>query len=88
MKDGRICCVYGNRSRKQMIARFSSDQAKTWGPEIILRNDFQVDSFDDKDFGYPRLLQRPDGKLVAIYYWATKQRPQHHIAATVWDPDE
>jgi hypothetical protein len=29
MKDGRICCVYGNRSRMQMIARFSSDQGAT-----------------------------------------------------------
>ncbi|MHC4645695.1 MAG: sialidase family protein [Planctomycetota bacterium] len=87
MKDGRLCCVYGNRSRKQMIARFSGDQGATWGPEVILRDDFQVDSFDDRDFGYPRLMQRPDGKLVAIYYWATKERPQHHIAATIWQQD-
>jgi hypothetical protein len=84
MKDGRLCCVYGNRSRKQMIARFSGDEGVTWGPEIILRDDFEVDSFDDRDFGYPRVVQRPDGKLVAIYYWATKERPQHQIAATIW----
>jgi hypothetical protein len=87
LKDGRLCCVYGNRSRKQMIARLSSDEGATWGPEIILRDDFQVDRFDDRDFGYPRLVQRPDGKLVAIYYWATRARPAHHIAATIWDPD-
>jgi hypothetical protein len=88
MKDGRLCCVYGNRSRKQMIARFSADEGATWGPEVVLRDDFQVDSFDDRDFGYPRLLQRPDGKLVAIYYWATKQHPQHYIAATIWRQDQ
>jgi hypothetical protein len=88
MKDGRICCVYGNRSREQMIARSSSDEGSTWGPEIILRDDFQVDSFDDRDFGYPRIVQRPDGRLVAIYYWATKERPQHHIAATIWKQDQ
>ena len=87
LKDGRLCCVYGNRSKNQMIARFSCDQGCTWGPEIILRNDFQVDKFDDNDFGYPRVLQRPDGKLVAIYYWATKQNPHHHIAGTIWNPD-
>jgi len=88
MKDGRLCCVYGNRSRKQMIARLSSDEGATWGPEVILRDDFQVDSFDDRDFGYPRLVQRPNGKLVAIYYWATKDHPQQHIAATIWSPDQ
>ncbi|MHC4155535.1 MAG: sialidase family protein [Planctomycetota bacterium] len=88
MKDGRLCCVYGNRSRKQMIARFSGDEGATWGPEVILRDDFQVDSFDDRDFGYPRLVQRPDGKLVAIYYWATKEHPQHYIAATVWKQEQ
>ncbi|MHC4215729.1 MAG: sialidase family protein [Planctomycetota bacterium] len=87
MKDGRICCVYGNRSRMQMISRFSSDRGATWGPEIILRDDFQVDRFDDRDFGYPRVVQRPDGKLVALYYWATKKRPEHHIAATIWKQD-
>ena len=87
-KDGRLCCVYGNRSRNQMIARVSSNDGAAWGPEIILRDDFQVDAFDDRDFGYPRLVEVPGGKLVALYYWATKERPQHYIAATIWDPDE
>ena len=86
LEDHRLCCVYGNRSRNQMLARFSSDQGASWGPEIILRDDFQVDKFDDNDFGYPRLVQRPDGKMIAIYYWATKERPQQHIAATIWEP--
>lgn len=84
MKDERLCCVYGNRSKNQMLARFSDNEGAVWGPEIILRDDFQVDKFGDNDFGYPRLVQRPDGKLVAIYYWATKNRPQQHIAATIW----
>ena len=87
MTDGRLCCIYGNRSRDQMIARFSSDEGSTWGPEIVLRNDFQVDKFGDNDFGYPRVAQRPDGKLIAIYYWATKEHPEQHIAATIWKQD-
>jgi hypothetical protein len=86
LKEGRLCCVYGNRSRNQMLARFSSDRGVSWGPEIILRDDFQVDKFGDNDFGYSRLVQRLDGKMVAIYYWATKERPQQHIAATIWEP--
>ncbi|MHC4636678.1 MAG: sialidase family protein [Planctomycetota bacterium] len=88
LKDGRLCCVYGNRSRNKMIARFSLDEGDTWGLEIILRDDFQVDKFGDHDFGYPRIVQRPDGKLVAIYYWATEKRPQQHIAATIWKQEK
>lgn len=85
LRDGRLCCVYGNRSRKQMIARFSTDRAQTWEPETVLRDDF--DSVDgEPDFGYPRLAQRPDGSLVALYYWATEAHPQQHIAATIWAP--
>lgn len=72
----------------KMIARFSPDQGATWGLEIILRDDFQVDKFGDNDFGYPRLVQRPDGRLVAIYYWATEKRPQQHIAATIWKQEK
>jgi hypothetical protein len=86
--DGRICCVYGNRSTNQMLARMSKDLGKTWGPEIVLKDDFQVDKFGDNDFGYPRITQRLDGKLVTIYYWATKKHPQHYIEATIFDPDK
>jgi len=88
LRDGRLCCVYGNRSKRQLIASYSKDEGATWGREIVLRDDFQVDSFNDPDLGYPRLVQRADGKLVAMYYWATKEHPHQHIAATIWDPDK
>ncbi|MHC4572934.1 MAG: sialidase family protein [Planctomycetota bacterium] len=87
LSDGRLCCVYGNRSDRKMLMRYSSDEGTSWGPEVVLRDDYQVDSFNDPDLGYPRLVQRADGQLVTMYYWATKQRPHHHIAATIWDPD-
>ncbi len=87
MKDGRLCCVYGNRTLKAMIARFSSDQGKTWGKEIVIRNDFAADSYGDSDFGYPRAIQRSDGKIVAVYYFATKEHKEHYIAASIFDPD-
>jgi hypothetical protein len=84
LADGRLCCVYGNRSRRQMLARFSADQGRTWGPEQTLRDDFSaLDA--DADFGYPRLAQRTDGRLVAVYYWATREIPAQHIAATIWE---
>ena len=87
LKGGRLCLVYGNRTKRQMLARLSRDQGRTWGKEILLRDDYLADSFNDADFGYPRVVQRADGKLVVMYYWATKQNPHHHIAGTIWDPD-
>jgi photosystem II stability/assembly factor-like uncharacterized protein len=86
LKDGRIACVYGDRTRVKLFARISSDGGKSWGEEIIVRDDFQTDKFGDKDFGYPRLAVNHKNKLVALYYWATKENPQQHIAATIWKP--
>lgn len=85
LKDGRLCCVYGQRDRRQMIARFSEDEGTSWGEERVLRDDY-ASVQADQDLGYPRLLQRTDGRLVAMYYWATEARPHQHIAATIWDP--
>jgi hypothetical protein len=88
LRDGRLCCVYGSRSTRKILARLSKDGAATWDSEIVLRDDYHMDSFGEPDLGYPQLVQRPDGKLVAIYYWATKEYPQLHIAATIWEPGQ
>jgi hypothetical protein len=81
LADGRLCCVYGRRDTLQLAARFSRDDGLTWESEVILREDFHGER---PDFGYPRLVQRPDGRLVCVYYWATRAIPQQHIAATIW----
>jgi len=86
LRDGRICCVFGDREHARIIAKYSRDNGRTWGEETVLRDDYQRDSFDDPDLGYPRVFERADGLLVATYYWATKERPHHHIAGTIWDP--
>jgi len=86
LSDGRLCCGFGNRTERKMLAKLSSDEGATWGAEIVLRDDFKADSENDPDFGYARMVQRPDGKLVTMYYWATAENPQQHIAATIWDP--
>jgi hypothetical protein len=84
LKDGRICLTYGRRIEPYgMRARLSTDNGKTWGKEIILRDDGR-----EWDLGYPRSVQRPDGKVVTIYYYTTKENPRQHIAATIWDPSE
>ena len=86
LEDGRLCCVYGHRGRRQMEARLSKDGGAHWGPVIVLRENFQVDAYDTADFGYPRAMQRHDGALVVIYYWATRTIPHQYIAATIWHP--
>lgn len=92
LKDGRICCAYGDRHVAEIRARYSNDHGKTWGPEFIIRDDFKTMPGDPdnergfRDMGYVRLVQRSDRKLVAIYYWATASQPQQFIAASIWKP--
>ena len=58
LKDGRLCLTYGHRARPFSIrARLSRDGGRTWEPEIILRGDG-----GGRDLGYPRSVQRPDGR--------------------------
>jgi hypothetical protein len=83
LPDGRLCCVFGNRDRRVMIARLSADGGQSWQAETILRADFAAPD-DEPDFGYPRLACLPDGQLLALYYWSTAEHPYQHIAATRW----
>ncbi|MCA9092906.1 MAG: exo-alpha-sialidase [Planctomycetaceae bacterium] len=93
MQDGRLCCAYGDRKTAEIRGRYSDDEGGTWGPEFIIRDDFQTVADDpdagtrlNADMGYVRLVQRPDGRLVAMYYWATAKNPQQHIAVSIWKP--
>lgn len=83
LRDGRICLAYGYRAKPfSMCAKLSDDGGKTWGPELVLRNDGNT-----TDMGYPRMVQRPDGKVVTIYYFADGvEGPERYIAATIWTP--
>jgi len=82
LADGRVCLTYGFRAEPYGIhARISSDQGKTWGEEIILRDDGS-----GRDLGYPRSVQRPDGKVVTVYYYQDHHDPYRHIAASIWQP--
>jgi Neuraminidase (sialidase) len=92
MQDGRICLIYGYRALEEDIknktdkseirAKLSKDGGKTWSKDYVLRNDGS-----GKDLGYPRVVQRADGKIVALYYFMDKETgPERYIAATIWDP--
>ncbi len=85
MADGRLCCVYGNRTEQRMLACFSSDGGASWSAPAVLRDDF-FSANGLPDLGYARLYQRLDGRLVAVYFWCTRERPETHIAATLFQP--
>jgi hypothetical protein len=82
LQDGRLAMTYGYRSEPYgMRARLSEDEGRTWGPEIILRDDAGC-----WDLGYPRAVQRSDGKIVTVYYYNDHLYSERYIAATIWDP--
>ena len=84
LRDGRIALTYGYRGAPYGIrARISSDLGVSWGEEIILRGDG-----GGWDLGYPRTVQRPDGKCVTVYYFNDGTRKERYIAVTIWDPGE
>jgi hypothetical protein len=63
-----------------MRAKISEDQGRTWGEEIVLR-----DGGGDHDLGYPRTIQREDGKIVTVYYFNDSPDSERYVAATIWD---
>lgn len=85
LEDGRLCCVYGDRDAAKICGKYSSDGGLTWGDEFTIRTGYATGD-DWPDMGYPRLLKRSDGKLVAVYYWASPEHPEQYIEAAIWQP--
>ena len=88
MADGRIACVYGYRMPPYGIrARLSEDGGRTWGRELILRDDG-----GSWDLGYPRVVERDPGELFTVYYMNTREDPVQqnggvrHLAWTAFRP--
>lgn len=82
LNDGRIALTYGWRTAPYGIrGRISEDEGQTWGNEFILRSDG-----GGWDLGYPRTVQRSDGKCLTIYYFNDGKRKERHIVCTIWDP--
>jgi hypothetical protein len=81
LRDGRVCLTYGYRAKTNGIrARLSNDGGHTWGKEIVLRDDG-----GGRDLGYPRSIQRKDGKIVTVYYFHDQPKSDRYIAATIWE---
>jgi hypothetical protein len=89
MPDGRVVAIYGYRLMPAGIrASVSEDGGKTWGPEIIVRDDG-----GSWDLGYPNAW-RVDGNTVGtLYYFNSKDDPiqaaggVRHIARSVFTID-
>jgi hypothetical protein len=82
LKDGRLVVTYGYRAEPFGIrARISKDEGQTWDDEIVLRTDG-----GSWDLGYPRTVERPDGRLVTIYYYNQRADGERYIGATIWKP--
>ena len=88
MRDGRLVCVYGYRLPPFGVrARISEDDGRTWGRELILRDDG-----GSWDLGYPRITAHEAGKVLAVYYINRRDDPiqmnggVRHIAKTIFTP--
>ena len=65
LSDGRLLMTYGHRRQPYgWQARISSDDGKTWSAPVLI--------YECKpcDLGYPASVQRPDGKIVTVWYEA------------------
>lgn len=90
LADGRLLCTYGYRRPSYGVrTRVSDDGGRTWSAEYAVRADGA-----NMDLGYPRTLQRADGRVLAVYY---RNAPEsdcpadggvRHIAATAFDPPD
>lgn len=78
LRNGRIACCYANRTHRQMLVRFSSDNGANWEQPVVIR-----DNPYTSDIGYPQMIQNADGNLVALYYLAREERPHSYIQATI-----
>ena len=55
----------------------------TWSDDYVLPDD------GARDVGYPRVVRRPDGKIVSVYYFTDAETgPERYIGATLWNPPQ
>lgn len=89
MPDGRIVAVYGYRLMPAGIrATVSEDGGKTWGPEIIVRDDG-----GSWDLGYPNSWLVDERTIGTLYYFNSKDDPVQanggvrHIQRSIFSVD-
>ena len=79
LADGRILLTYGNRRDGSIEARLSSNDGKSWTTPLKLY------TTGPGDMGYPSTAQRPDGKLVTVFYaQRSPLRDGYHMGDIGW----
>lgn len=82
LASGDLALTYGWRRPPYGIrGMISRDDGQTWSREFVLAADGS-----SWDIGYPRTVQRADGRCVTVYYHHRDDRPERIIACTIWDP--
>jgi len=82
LANGDLALVYGWRLPPYGIrGMISKDNGQSWSREMVLNGNAA-----SWDIGYPRTVQRTDGKCVSIYYHHEGERQERFIAATIWQP--
>jgi hypothetical protein len=84
-EQGNLVVANGERTNGTIQLMVSKDQGKTWEGPTVLMDAFWSEDMELNDLGYPRLARRSDGKMVAIYYYSTREH-LHHLRATIFDP--
>ena len=89
MPDGRVVSIYGYRLAPSGIrARVSEDGARTWGRELIVRDDG-----GSWDLGYPNAWHVDGTTVGTLYYFNSKDDPiqanggVRHIARSLFSID-
>ena len=74
-----VCLIYGYREEpfEMQSAQFHNG-GRSWEREITLRG-----NGGGRDIGHPVSVQRPDGKVVTIYYFHDQPLGDRYIAATI-----
>ena len=79
---GRLAAVYGYRNKPYGVqAKISEDAGHTWSKPFVLCDDGR-----EWDLGYIRTALRNDGKITAVFYHTTEERPDEFIQSTIWAP--
>ena len=82
LRDGRLLMLYGYRDTPQSIRYVTSgDEGLSWSGPFTVREDGGCG-----DLGYPRIVERPDGAVVSVYYWNDHPDGERYIGASIFQP--
>ena len=79
--SGKLVLVYGYRLEPYgERAKISTDNGKTWGEELILRDDGP-----SGDLGYPASIELKDGRIFTLYYQKQSAQSMSEIMYSIWE---